>query len=90
MKLISQSLENRDLFPVSNRNHADEELSQLVNHTLRRSSYTELHHLTCTAHEGCVTISGVVQSYWLKQLAQSEVQRIPDVGLIHNKLAVCR
>ncbi len=57
---------------------------------LHRSQYVELRGICCEFHEGVLTLRGQVPSYYLKQMAQSLVDRIPGVLQLDNQLDVGR
>jgi len=90
MSLSAQSLQERLPAIQFECNPADENLARLVRQAFCDGRYRELRQITCTAHEGCVTLNGAVDSYWLKQLAQTEIQSVPGVELIQNKIVVSR
>lgn len=66
----------------------DEHLNLLVQKKIQRGEYQQLRHLSCEVNEGCVTLSGVLHSYWLKQIAQAAVQKIPGIQLVKNQIIV--
>ncbi len=55
---------------------------------LRKSNYHQLTRVDCDFHAGVLTLRGTVSSYYLKQIAQSRVRRIPGVESIVNRLQV--
>lgn len=65
-----------------------QEIEQIAQATLRRSSYFELHSVSCDFSSGVLTLRGQVASYHLKQLAQSCVADVPGVIEVHNHLEV--
>lgn len=60
----------------------------LVQKRLSQSAYYALRYLSCQDHEGIVTIIGRVPSYYLKQVAQTIVSSIEQVGGVINRLEV--
>lgn len=55
---------------------------------LRRSGYADLHQVVCEFHDGVLTLTGQVPSYYHKQVAQSLIQcRLQDVT-VQNELEV--
>ena len=60
----------------------------LVQKRLSQSAYHALRELTCQDHEGIITITGTVPSYYLKQVAQTTVASIEQVGGVINRLKV--
>jgi osmotically-inducible protein OsmY len=59
-----------------------------VESRLKRSSYAELHGVSCDYHEGVVTLRGRVSSYYLKQMAQALVFRLDGVQELNNRVEV--
>ncbi len=55
---------------------------------LRCSAYRDIRGVTCEFHEGVLTLRGRVQSYYMKQIAQSLVLRMGRVEEINNRLEV--
>lgn len=55
---------------------------------LLRSPYGELRRVTGDFHEGILTLRGRVSSFYLKQIAQSLVQRLEGVERIVNRVEV--
>lgn len=55
---------------------------------LRQSPYIELRRISCSVREGVLTLFGSVPSYYLKQMAQNVVGRLPGVREIENCLEV--
>lgn len=90
MTLLMSAVADRLLKIDLERCDADDILKRHVQQTFREGKYGELRHITCSAQEGCVTLSGVLGSYWLKQMAQTEAQRVPGVSLVCNKIIVSR
>ncbi len=55
---------------------------------LRRSSYRELGGLQCELCEGTLILRGSVPRFFLKQMAQVLVGRLPDVLNVDNQIHV--
>jgi len=55
---------------------------------LRQSPYIELRRISCCVREGVLTLFGSVPSYYLKQMAQNVVGRLPGVQGVENCLEV--
>jgi osmotically-inducible protein OsmY len=70
------------------RSPEDEEITSLAQQQIRQGSYLQLRHLSCEVIDGCVTLGGVLGSYWLKQVAQSAVQRVPGIQRVRNEIVV--
>ena len=63
-------------------------MSLEVERALHGSSHCGLRGVRCQFVDGSVTLSGVVVSYYLKQIAQTIVGRLPHVRRVHNQLRV--
>ena len=55
---------------------------------LRRSGYLALRDISCTCHDGEMTLWGRLPTYYLKQLAQHLVAEIKGVRRIINEIEV--
>ncbi len=55
---------------------------------LHGSSHCGLRYVQCTYADGCVTLSGEVASYYLKQVAQTIVGKQANVSNVDNQLRV--
>ena len=75
--------------PPPNR---DEELQALARRALDTCGYRVLSRLECYLADGAVILSGVVSSFYYKQVAQAAVRRalcsIATGGRIDNKIVV--
>jgi osmotically-inducible protein OsmY len=65
-----------------------QEIAEIAQATLRRSSYFELHDIACDFSGGILTLRGRVPSYHLKQVAQTAVADVPGVVEVHNRVEV--
>jgi hypothetical protein len=65
-----------------------QEIAEIAQAALRRSSYFELHDVTCDFFGGTLTLRGFVPSYHLKQLAQASVAEVPGVVEVDNCIEV--
>ena len=60
-----------------------------VKQSLGKLSYRQLDGVICSADErNQVTLSGKLQSYYLKQIAQTIAQKVPGVRLVRNNILV--
>ncbi len=59
-----------------------------VERALRSSSHCGLRKVQCKFSDGNATLSGEVMSYYLKQIAQTVVGRLPQVTHVNNQLRV--
>jgi osmotically-inducible protein OsmY len=67
---------------------ADAAILERAESELRRNAYVALKNIGCEYHEGVLTLSGCLPTYYLKQLAQEAVARIDGVGRIDNRIEV--
>jgi osmotically-inducible protein OsmY len=65
-----------------------QEIADIAQAALRRSSYFELHDISCEFSGGILTLRGCVPSYHLKQLAQASVAEVPGIVEVHNRVEV--
>ena len=65
-----------------------QEIAEIAQAALRRSSYFELRDVSCDFSGGVLTLRGRVPSYHLKQLAQATVVEVPGVLEINNHVEV--
>jgi len=63
-------------------------LAELARERLRAQSYRELWLIVCECHEGLLTLHGVVNSYYMKQVAQAAVLGLDGVEEIANRVDV--
>ncbi|HTI49719.1 MAG TPA: BON domain-containing protein, partial [Planctomycetaceae bacterium] len=63
-------------------------IQQTARLNLKKSGYHPLGRLTCSVEDGVVTLAGAVPTFFLKQMAQSIVQRIEHVQRIENRVRV--
>jgi hypothetical protein len=69
---------------------ADQGLLAAVLGALRGSGYRAVGSLRCEVEGGVVTVSGVVPSYHLKQVAQAALLRLRDIKGVRNLVEVRR
>jgi osmotically-inducible protein OsmY len=65
-----------------------QEIAEMAQAALRRSSYFELHDVSCDFSGGILTLRGCVPTYHLKQIAQASVADVPGVVEVHNRVEV--
>lgn len=56
--------------------------------SLGSSLYADLHNVACSDAGGALRLSGQVESYYLKQVAQEIVRKVDGVDAIVNELEV--
>ncbi len=69
---------------------ADDALRAAVHIAWETSGYRALAFLDCEIVSGVVVLSGVVSSFYLKQVAQAVVQRLELADRIENRVEVRR
>jgi len=75
------------LLPASERG-TDSLLRDAVIQGLRRSGYRALSDVTCDVTDGVVSLSGVVPTFFMKQIAQTIILRMGTVERLANQLEV--
>jgi hypothetical protein len=56
--------------------------------TFEQLGYPQLQAVVCESNGDQVTLSGVLDSYYLKQVAQSVAVKIPGVNSVDNQITV--
>lgn len=67
---------------------SDRQLHAAVTEVLASSKYTPLRMLSCHVQEGVVEVSGIVGSFYLKQLATTALLPLSSDGRLHNLVEV--
>ena len=86
---------NAESVPVPSKNREEAimidmpPLADQVLTALQESPYISRRKLRFEAHQGRVTLRGVVGTYFQKQMAQECVRAIDGVDHINNELEVC-
>lgn len=65
-----------------------DEIARAAASSLRTGPYPVLRNISCQCESGQLTLTGAVGSFYLKQIAQTIVARVPGVGRIDNRLEV--
>lgn len=65
-----------------------DEIALAAASSLRAGPYPVLRNISCRCESGQLTLTGAVGSFYLKQIAQTIVARVPGVGRIDNRLEV--
>ena len=66
----------------------DERLCAAARGLLGSSGYRPLAHLNCEVRDGRAVLSGVVPTFYLKQLAQALLLRLGDLQGVQNRVEV--
>jgi osmotically-inducible protein OsmY len=66
----------------------DQVLHEKVTHAIRRDPYLARRDLRLESAQGTIKLTGVVQSYYQKQMAQESLRRVQGVERIENQLEV--
>ena len=61
---------------------------QRLRSVLRESPYQEIRNLDCEFNEGILTLNGVLTTFYMKQLAQTAVNRLEGVEQVRNNAIV--
>ncbi len=64
-------------------------VAALAEQRLRAARFAAMRRVSCSYADGVLTLSGVVATYHLKQLAQTIVRGIDEVSRVENCLRVC-
>ena len=67
----------------------DSPLDDRVFTALERNPYVARRSLRFETSDGCVTLQGVVHTYFQKQMAQEAIRHVDGVNEIANELEVC-
>jgi len=68
--------------------HGDQALNQDAQAALRSSGHSPLRNLACEMRHGVVSLIGSVPSFYLKQMAQVAILRLPGAKCIRNLITV--
>ena len=68
--------------------YSGDEIARAAASSLRTGPYPVLRNISCRCESGQLTLTGAVGSFYLKQIAQTIVARVPGVGRIDNRLEV--
>src|SRR5262245_66655352 len=68
--------------------HPDVDIAATARQRILRSPYRAVHDVECEYYEGIMTLRGRVSSYFLKQMAQEAVGKLPGVEIIANHIEV--
>ena len=66
----------------------EERVVEAVQGRLRGSAYSALKRIVCMGQGGAVELEGKVSSHYLKQVAQSLVERVDGVTSVNNRIEV--
>jgi hypothetical protein len=66
----------------------DAQMRERVVRALRGSGYPALHFVRCHVADDLITLEGVVNSYFLKQLAQASALRVCETCDVRNAMDV--
>jgi osmotically-inducible protein OsmY len=88
--IIAATTSSRIGFNENRTGETEDLLGLLVKNVLHSSAYEQLRKLQCEVNDGVVTLSGAVQSFYLKQMAQEAVIRLDRVRNVINRVEVRR
>jgi osmotically-inducible protein OsmY len=64
-------------------------VEELAECRLREAAHSFARCVSCEYREECLILRGQVPTYYLKQVAQTAVARIPGVQKVDNQIEVC-
>jgi osmotically-inducible protein OsmY len=70
------------------RRPIEQEILAAVEARFRRSSYLELRRIVGSFHDGVLTLTGRVSTYYLRQVAQALLVGLDGIEAIDNRLEV--
>jgi osmotically-inducible protein OsmY len=73
---------------VSNLLENEDNLIDQIQHTLSCLGYAQLNSVRCIANGDEVTLTGQLDSFYLKQVAQSVAIKVPGVRNVRNEIQV--
>jgi osmotically-inducible protein OsmY len=73
---------------TDDREISDQAIAEEAQRRLRASGYVSLRSVKCKCRNNIVTLSGRLPSFYLKQLAQTEVLAVPFVAALVNNIDV--
>jgi osmotically-inducible protein OsmY len=73
---------------TDDRATSDQALAEEARQRLHASGYVALRKVKCECRNNVVTLSGRLPSFYLKQLAQTEVLAVPLVAALVNNIDV--
>lgn len=76
--------------PQDTHTHEDRvcDISRRAQMRLQSSGYSALRQVSCICDREVLTLTGLVNAYYLKQVAQATVAKVPGVSRIENRIAV--
>jgi osmotically-inducible protein OsmY len=86
--MIASSTASRIAVPTVSECATDDMLRDAILNGLRQSGYRALARVQCEVVGGTVALSGVVPSFFLKQIAQTIIMRMSGVTRLTNRLEV--
>lgn len=64
------------------------DVAETAQQRLRECSYSSLRGVNCRYHEGVLVLTGVVPTFYMKQMAQTLMRNLDQVELIDNRIVV--
>jgi len=64
------------------------DLAEVARGVLHNTPYGALRRISCEYHDGALILRGELPTYFLKQIAQTVVARLPGVAQVHNQIDV--
>ena len=63
-------------------------VAEIAQQRLKKCSYPALRGVNCRSQEGVLVLTGVVPTFYMKQIAQTLMRSLNQVELIDNRLVV--
>jgi BON domain len=86
----SSALSELSILPIDLESTNSQVLAEAVGRALASTGYLELRNLRVNVIDDLAKLVGQVPSYYLKQLAQSAVKRVPGVARVVNAVEVIK
>jgi len=67
---------------------ATSSLTERVQQALAGSAFVNARHVRCEVRDGAVILSGVLPTYYQKQMAQEQLLGLDGVGPVYNEIQV--
>ena len=61
---------------------------ELLRISFEQLGYQQLNNIDCRAEDNVLVLSGKLNSFYLKQIAQTVAMKIPGVASVHNLIEV--
>lgn len=73
---------------IGKERRTDEHLGQEVYDAIQKLGYVQLSRIDCEVDNSTVTLRGLIESFYLKQIAQTVAAKVPGIEQVRNELDV--